>query len=94
MAKERHIFTLSAPSAGSAGFVFILREHDVLVEGEFPGESFSEEEYGDIGTRKPYVVTAIIFLFFFSYCGLKNSETLRKTGGLLSLYTNGIKTVC
>lgn len=59
------------------------------MEGKFPREPFSEKEYGAIGTRKPYVLTAVIFLFFFSYCGLKNSEGFRKTGSLLSLYTNG-----
>lgn len=59
------------------------------MEGKFPGESFSEEEYGDIGTRKPHVLTAMIFLLFFSYGGLKNSEGFRKTGSLLSLHTNG-----
>lgn len=79
-------FTLSAPSAGSAGFIFILRDSTMFWWRVSSQEShFQRENMGTLAQRKTYVLTAIIFLvcFFFFYCGLKSSETLRKTGSLL-----------
>lgn len=60
------LFTLSAPSAGSAGFIFILRDSTVFWWRASSHDShFQRENMGIMAQGKPYVLTAFIFLGFF-----------------------------
>lgn len=52
MSKECHISLFCSICWLCWLYFYFKRHHNVLVEGKFPGESYSEGEYGDIGTRK------------------------------------------
>lgn len=67
MAKECHIFTLSAPSAGSSGFIFILRDSTMFWWRVSSQESHFQRKNMRTLVQGNLVLTAIIFIFFSFY---------------------------
>lgn len=70
--KGMSYLTLSASSAGSAGFISILRDDKMFWWRVSSQEShIQKENMGTLAQGKPCALTAFIFLTFF-YCGLKS----------------------
>lgn len=78
-------FTFFAPSAHSAGFIFILQDNAMFWwRVSTQGSHFQGEDMRTLAQGKIYILTAFIFLpppMMAYKVGI--SETLRKTGSLI-----------